>query len=441
MIFIIDFKSCIKKSLIGIAIPILFILKDQSREPIWSDYRNIIQWAILVLSISVIYVAINLCSSNVKTITNGIALVVVINLIFFLTQEMFFINIKYSVLLNKSHEMEQIGNHIIVGYHNYNELKLLVEKNAIAGIYITRRNLRISESKLHNQIQQLQRIRFKKKLPPLWVAADQEGGEVSHLSPPLTRQTSLSKVVKNLKGQNKIQSLIKSYVTIQGKELSELGINLNLSPVVDVKSIRKDNSKESFSRFYDRLISQDEKIVTAVALSYCNDLYKYKVNCTLKHFPGLGRVEKDTHFSDAKLDTSIAELEAKDWVPFRVLMHQTNAFVMLGHVILTKIDETYPVSISRKSIHELIRKKWNYRGVLLTDDFGMKPIYKSRLGAGGSAIEALNSGVDLLLFSSDPDMYYSVIYELLHAYKSGRLDVQQLKDSQERLAYFQLAFQ
>lgn len=436
-----NIRSCIKKGLVIISTLILFILKDQSRVPMWSDYRHIIQWAIISLSLFLIVFMVQSCNFKEKINLNVIiVLLITINLTSFILQEALFIKTKFSVLLNRNHIIEEIGNHIIVGYHYHSELESLVQKNAIAGIYITRRNLEPSGLNLHNQIQQLQRIRFEKKLPQIWVSTDQEGGEISHLSPPLTQQKSLSKVVENVTDKKKLQDLVKSYASLQGKELSKLGVNLNLSPVVDIKNTCKGNSKRNSSSFCDRSISRNEKVIAVVALSYCRTLLKYKIYCTIKHFPGLNKVEEDTHISNAKLDTPISNLEAKDWIPFRVLMDKSDAFVMLGHVILSEVDQDYPVSVSNKVVTGLIRRKWNYEGILITDDFGMKPIY-SQIGIGKAAIEALNSGVDLLLLSSDPDMYYPVMFELLHAYKVGKLDVKQLEHSRERLEHFQLSTQ
>ena len=157
------------------------------------------------------------------------------------------------------------------------------------------------------------------------------------------------------------------------------------------------------------------------------------MRCTLKHFPGLGRVVEDTHLSQGNLAASVSELTKTDWAPFRALMNHSRAFVMLSHARLIAVDKAGPVSISRRVIEGTLRGDWKYEGVLITDDFGMRPIYGSKTGIGGAGVDALNAGVDLILISWDPDQYYPVMYALLEADRQGRLDREALKRSDRRL--------
>ncbi|WP_198920719.1 glycoside hydrolase family 3 protein, partial [Anaplasma marginale] len=169
-----------------------------------------------------------------------------------------------------------------------------------------------------------------------------------------------------------------------------------LAPVVDLnKGII--NPEDKYSRIFDRAISSDKEVVTKVALWYCDSLAKLNVRCTLKHFPGLGRVKTDTHLAEAKLDTSITELSMDDWLPFRTIMNISDAFVMLSHVKLTALDEQNPVSFSNKVVKNLIRNTWNYRGVLITDDFCMQAVFGSKDGIKIATVKAINAGVDLIL--------------------------------------------
>ncbi len=158
------------------------------------------------------------------------------------------------------------------------------------------------------------------------------------------------------------------------------------------------------------------------------------MRCTLKHFPGLGRVFEDTHRDHASLTTSVAELSRTDWLPFRALMNQGPTFTMLGHPRLTAIDKERPVSMSAPVIAGLLRAQWKYDGVLITDNFSMLAVYRSSSGIDNGSIEALNAGVDLILVSYDPDQYYRVMYALLKADREGRLDREVLQRSDERLA-------
>jgi len=339
--------------------------------------------------------------------------------------------IKQGVFNSDPARLEKLGRHFIIGYRNFDELKLLVEKKAIGGVFITARNVKgKSKEEIKKEIEILQEMRRSQGLSPLWVAADQEGGPVSRLSPPLVNLPALSQIVGgNMQGK---KDAVIEYASLQGNGLGEMGVNLNLAPVVDLnKGIVNPNDK--FSQIYRRAISADKNIVAEVALWYCNTLEKYQVKCAIKHFPGLGRVKDDTHLQGAELQASLTELTGDDWVPFRRLMRDSGAFVMLGHAKLMAVDSEYPVSFSQKVIGEMIRKDWGFNGVLITDDFGMQAVYGSKDGLSGAVVKAVNAGVDLILVSFDHDLYYPAMDALLTAAKAGVLEGSMLERSSKRL--------
>jgi beta-N-acetylhexosaminidase len=155
------------------------------------------------------------------------------------------------------------------------------------------------------------------------------------------------------------------------------------------------------------------------------------VLCTLKHFPGLGRVTTDTHLARANLDASRAQLAASDWVPFRALMG-SGAVTMLSHARLTEVDRERPASFSRPVV-DIVRREWGYDGVLITDDFSMGAVYQSREGIAGGSVAAINAGVDLILISYDTDQYFVIMQGLLRAAADGTLRPRALADSDQRL--------
>lgn len=373
-------------ALIGSSL-ICFLGFWQFRQKIW-DWQRIIAFTIAVLG------AIGL------TITVG--------------QETQFYWQKYHLVLGaQTEDLENFGRHFIIGYKNLEEVKKLVEKRAIAGIFVTSRNI---ENKTYEEIKTelkiLQDIRRSQNLSPLWIATDQEGGVVSRLSPPLTYLPALSEIVAKEKTLEAKKQAVIQYATTQGKELSELGINVNFAPVVDLnKGIV--NPSDRYSQIYRRAISEDNQIVTLVARWYCDTLTEFNVQCTIKHFPGLGRVENDTHIAEAELNAPLEELTADDWIPFREMMQNSSAWTMLGHAKLMALDPNHPVSFSPTVIQELIRKQWQYRGILITDDLCMKAVYGSQNGIDDAIQKALVSGVDLLLIAYDPDLYYKAMASLI----------------------------
>jgi beta-N-acetylhexosaminidase len=342
--------------------------------------------------------------------------------------------VRYQVMHADPIRLEKLGRHFIVGYRNLAEVHNLVRLRAIAGVFVSGNNARgKSVAEVRKQIESLQHIRKQQGLAPLWIATDQEGGVVSRLSPPLTEMPPLSEIVKRYPNPVQRERAVRQFAAKQGQELAEIGVNLNFAPVVDVNHHIM-NPNDRYTRIFKRAISDDPAVVAQVASWYCDALEKAGVRCTLKHFPGLGRVFEDTHLGRASLAASIDELAKGDWVPFRALMRDSKAFVMLGHVRLTQIDSERPVSMSRAVISGLLRGQWKYDGVLITDNFSMTAVYRSSEGMDNGCIDALNAGVDLILISWDSDQYYRIMHALLNADRQGRLDREELRRSDRRLA-------
>ena len=171
--------------------------------------------------------------------------------------------------------------------------------------------------------------------------------------------------------------------------------------------------------------------VADIARSYVAGLEASGVGATVKHFPGLGRVRADTHHFSADLDTPLQELEASDWIPFRKVLAGSKAQLMIGHVTLTSVDPDRPASHSRLVIDGIVRKKWNYQGVIMTDDLVMGAIYQRNVCT--AVVEALNAGVDLLLVAFDGAQFYRIFACAAAASAQGKLDAATLRDSEMRL--------
>jgi beta-N-acetylhexosaminidase len=342
---------------------------------------------------------------------------------------------RYQVLHADAAQVERLGRHFIVGYRNdTTQLRDLIERRAVAGFFITAHNVRDQDADaVRREIDGFQAIRKRQGLPPLLIATDQEGGAISRMSPPLTRPTTLGEIVRSHKDVAERQQVVRAYADEVGRALAGLGINVNFAPVVDLDH-GLDNPNDRYSRISSRAISIDPQIVAEVAAEYCDGLHRHGVQCTLKHFPGLGRVFEDTHFQPASLTASAAELARTDWVPFRSLMQQPGMFTMLGHARLTALDAERPASFSAPVVSGLLRGTWKYDGVLVTDDFSMAAAYETPGGLAAASVAALNAGVDLILTSYDPDQYFPMVYALLRAGAAGKLANEALERSDLRLA-------
>lgn len=328
---------------------------------------------------------------------------------------------------------QRLGQHFVLGYSTLDEVRPLVAGGLIGGIFISRRNVEGKTARqIAEEIGSLQALRKAAGLPPLIVSTDQEGGIVSRLSPPLALQPPLAGLVLASSNPQAQATIARDYGHEQGAALAALGVTLNFSPVLDLKVERAKNPLDLHSLIHLRALSADPDTVTRVAQAYAEGLQAQGVRPTLKHFPGLGRIASDTHHFSAVLDTPIEQLSAHDWRPFRQLMAQTRAWVMLGHVILAELDSRYPVSLSKPVVQQVLRQGFAYQGVLITDDLTMAAA--QRFGACQAGVQALNAGVDLLLIAYDPDQYYPALHCAIRAQADGELDSALLEQSDKRLA-------
>lgn len=364
--------------------------------------------------------------------------------------------------------LERIGRHIITGMGSIESVKLLVEKRAISGIFITDHNVKgKTAAQIGEQIAKLQAIRMGQGLPPLIIAADQEGGTVSRLSPPLKRQPTLASVVtapvspkiavktKNRRGRTVVswvpgpplppdtdaskQTRVEAFARTQAAGLKAMGVNLNFSPVVDLRTKLKARN-DGETNLSGRAISDDAELVTKTATWYCNMLVQEGVMCTLKHFPGLGRVAIDTHRRQATLNATRADLLVHDWAPYRALMEKPGITTMLGHVKLSAVDDKTPASFSTAVIDGLIRQEWHHGGLLVTDDFSMGAVTRADEGMAGAAVKSLNAGADLVLVSWGERDLASILSGLLDADVKGKLDHSKLEASVARITQARVDF-
>jgi beta-N-acetylhexosaminidase len=326
-----------------------------------------------------------------------------------------------------------LGARFVVGYDDRSQVTELARRGLIAGIFVSKHNTQgKSLAALQQEILNIQTERLRAGLPLLIVATDQEGGPVSRLSPPLARQPALASLLDGGQREVKPEALAFDYGAEQGRALAHLGVNVNFSPVVDIKSQRATGIFDFFSQINSRAISSNPAEVATMASAYSHGLASTGVTATLKHFPGLGEVATDTHLFSANLNTPLQILQQRDWLPFRQVLSQTDALMMLAHVMLPGLDAQFPASLSRKVVQGVIRQSWQHDGVLITDDLTMRAAQKHE--TCGATVAALNAGVDLLLLSYEHDRYYSAMQCAAKALKAGKLDTALLASSAQRLA-------
>jgi len=326
-----------------------------------------------------------------------------------------------------------IGRHFIVGYDDGDNIRELVRTGGVGGIFVTTRNVvGRKASDIAVQIARLQEIRREAGLPPLVVTADQEGGPVSRLSPPLPYPPPLSRIAALPPEQRR--EAARQVGVDQGAALRKIGVTMDLAPVSDLMPARP-WIVDWNTQIVTRSISRDPDVVATVAAGFSEGLLAAGITPTAKHFPGLGRVAVDTHLFSAALNVAEADLEATDWIPFRAVLSIPGAAVMLSHVALAEVDAGIPASQSKRIVTGLLREQWGFDGIAITDDLTMGPV--QRVGMCKAVERALNAGIDLLLVSWDADKMYPALRCALDASDARRLDDEMLKRSAQRLDRFE----
>lgn len=220
------------------------------------------------------------------------------------------------------------------------------------------------------------------------VLIDQEGGRVQRLRPPHWRKAPPGEPFARLAERDldaAKQALRLNYRLI-GRELAELGIDVDCAPVLDVPV------PGAHDVIGDRAFGHTPDMVAALGRAVCDGLLDEGVLPVVKHIPGHGRSMVDSHLDLPVVEASRAELEAQDFPPFRALADAP--WAMTAHVVYKAIDDQAPATTSVRVIEEVIRGCIGFSGVLVSDDLSMKALggrFEDRTRA------ALDAGCDLVL--------------------------------------------
>jgi beta-N-acetylhexosaminidase len=223
----------------------------------------------------------------------------------------------------------------------------------------------------------------------LIVAIDQEGGQVTRLSPAYGFPAVASEAAIGAKPDPDVRA----WADGLAGTLSNVGINLNLAPVVDLNV----NPRNPAIGALGRAFSADPAVVAKDAAIEIQAHRMANVRTTLKHFPGLGSATSNTDFGVADVTSTWTQ---KELDPYRMLLGQGLVdVVMAGHVVNGQIDRSAPASLSRGTVTDLLRSELGWDGLVITDDLQAGAITKA-FGAEDAVALALEAGNDLLLFAN-----------------------------------------
>jgi beta-N-acetylhexosaminidase len=274
----------------------------------------------------------------------------------------------------------------------------------------------IAGEKLASELKRLQAAAREGGNPRLLVAIDQEGGIVERL-PALPPQLSPYTLAQN---DDRQAAVLEGRAT--GFQLREIGIDVNLAPVMDVPV-----SEDQFMA--PRAFGTTPEQVRRLALAFADGQRREVVAATAKHFPGLGRAIENTDLAPTAIETSRAGLRA-DIAPFRAAIDRGIELIMISSATYPGLGARAPAVLSPAVATDLLRGDLGFTGVTISDDL-LAPAIAAEYPRREAAVLASAAGVDVLLFAARDSP--GIASGLAAAVQTGELDESRLRASCGRI--------
>ncbi len=301
----------------------------------------------------------------------------------------------------------------ISGFRLTDEEKTWLKEKNIGGVCLFGRNCQ-SPEQLFELCAEIQSLSEKKDF---FIAIDMEGGRVHRLKAPFTQWPALANLGKI---DNPTASF--QFAEQMGLELNAVGINLDFAPSVDVLT------EAGNPAIGDRALSADFAVVEKHASALVRGYLKSGIICCVKHFPGHGNTKVDSHFELPRESTSKEVLLAREIAPFKKAFKSKVPMVLTSHLLFENIDPKNPVTFSSYFLQDLLRGELRYRGLVITDDLGMKAL--ANYGDSGDiSVKALLAGHDMLLFCNDFKEHQLAYQRIETEYASGNTTLKNHIDS------------
>ncbi|MDR7419299.1 MAG: beta-N-acetylhexosaminidase [Armatimonadota bacterium] len=316
-------------------------------------------------------------------------------------------------------------------------LERLIADDHIGGVCLFRKNI-VSVSQVAGLTATLRRLAHAAGTPDFWVTIDHEGGVVNRFAAaahgatasggeraprPVTALPSAMAL-----GAAGDPALAREAGQVAGTELRAMGIHLNYAPVMDV------NNNAANPVIGVRAFGETPAQVEAMGIAYLEGLQAAGVGATAKHFPGHGDVTVDSHEALPLVEHGRERLDRIELRPFRAAARAGVAAVMTAHIVFPALDASRtPATLSRPIVHGLLRERWGYRGLAISDSLAMRAIL-DHYPLDQAAVAAVQAGCDLLLALGPDARQDEVLDGLALAIERGQIPSSRLGETTSRLA-------
>lgn len=318
-----------------------------------------------------------------------------------------------------------IGQRLVVGFPGFeipDALRSLVRECHVGNIILFAENVR-DNAQLRSLCKDLQELIRGETGLPAFITIDQEGGVVSRLGEDAAVAPSAMCVSATGDAHN-------AYVAglVTGRELSALGVNFNLAPVMDV------NSNPKNPAIGVRSYGDTPQIVSRFGAQMIRGLAAGGVLSCAKHFPGHGDTALDSHLSLPRVDKTLEELEACELMPFRAAIEAGVDAVMTTHILFPQLEpEGLPATMSRRIITGVLKERLGFQGLVVSDCMMMQAIEKY-FGTVNGIVAAARAGVDLMFTSHSLEYARQACWALKAAVEAGSLPLAEIEASAEKIA-------
>lgn len=318
--------------------------------------------------------------------------------------------------LNSMTLREKIGQFFMVAAYSkkdeshFREIDSLVIRDKVGGIIFFQGN----QDNLKQCIDRFQ----GKATTPLLIGMDAEWGVSMRLSD--TDRFPYSQTI----GAANDALLAEKIGQLMGQECRELGIHLNFAPVADVNS-NPNNPVIGFRSF-----GENPKHVADMVAATVKGMEEQGVMTSIKHFPGHGDTDVDSHLDLPTVNNSFAQIDAIDLFPFRAGIRANASTAMIAHLNVPALDNSgTPSSLSPKIIKDLLQKEMGFKGLVVSDALGMKAV-ANRYGKTEVVVKAFMAGCDILLF---PESVGGAIDAIEKRVNSGEISLEEINTRCEKV--------
>lgn len=315
---------------------------------------------------------------------------------------------------------EKIGQLFIVGFEGEeinDEIVDLVKNQKVGGLIYFSRNIVDSNQiiNLNNEIKAIE------KDIPLFISVDEEGGVVSRVPEEFVKLPSSGYI-----GQFNDENLSYNVGKIIAKELNSLGFNMDFAPVLDI------DSNPNNTVIGERAFGNNSEIVSRLGIKTMEGIKDGKIIPVVKHFPGHGDTDVDSHYGLPIVKKTLEELENLEFIPFKNAIDNGADVVMISSIILESIDNEYPATMSKKVTTDILRDSLGFDGVIATDDMTMGAIVDN-YNLADAVIMSINAGSDLVLVCHGYDDIINSIVAVKDAVNSKIISEEKIDESVYRI--------